>query len=106
MFKFKTMCANADNCQIVTRGSGLNTKYEVWSEEGPECVLNLIGYHKQLDKQYRRPDVLVIKDYSENTGVLNELCRHGVVKKLIGYLSSGFVDLPVVEVDLEKLKSL
>lgn len=104
--EFKTMYCNAKNAQIVVRGSGINARYEVWSDEGPECVLNLVGYHNQLDKKYRRPDVLVIKDYSENTGVLNELCRHGVVKKLICYLPSGFVKLPVIEVDLEKLKNL
>ena len=106
MFTFRTRYCNAEDCFIRTRGAGLNTKYEVWSEEGPECTINLIGYHDCLDEKYRRPDVLVIKDYSENEGVLNALCYNGVVKKLICYLNSGYVKLPVVEVDLEKLKNL
>ena len=104
--EFKTMYCNAKDAKIVVRGSGINARYEVWSDEGPECILNLVGYHNKLEKKYRRPDVLIIKDYAENTGVLNELRRHGVVKKLIGYLPSGFVELPVIEVDLEKLKNL
>ena len=43
-----------------------------------------------------------IKDYSENEGMLESLKKAGVVKKVIGYRSSGYIDkIPLCELDLD-----
>lgn len=42
-----------------------------------------------------RDGEIAIKDYSENAGVLDALIDGGVVSEPIGYISSGFVDVPV-----------
>lgn len=39
-----------------------------------------------------------IKDYSENTGVLEWLQNNGIVGPVLGYVESGFVTVPYVEI--------
>jgi hypothetical protein len=41
---------------------------------------------------------ICIKDYSENESVLEELQRHGIVGPVLHYVSSGFVEIPIVRV--------
>lgn len=59
-----------------------------------------------MAKCYQRESIVAIKDYSENAGTMDFLKNLGVVKQEIGKISSGYVMLPVVELDVEKLMSL
>lgn len=43
------------------------------------------------------PDQVLIKDYSENTGILDELIRLNIVSQPEFYVTSGFVDIPVCQ---------
>lgn len=40
------------------------------------------------------PDQVLIKDYSENSGILAELIRLNIVSEPEFYVTSGFVDIP------------
>ena len=44
-----------------------------------------------------------IKDYSENEGMLEALKDAGIVTKVIGHRSSGYITAPLCELDLEKI---
>lgn len=48
-------------------------------------------------------DMTAIKDYSENIGILKCLRNNGLIKEDISIILSGFVGIPVVRVDLDKL---
>lgn len=107
MFTYKSKWSNYEQCEFVKQGSGIHTRYSILSrQEGPICDLNLPGYTSGLAKCYQTESVVAIKDYSENAGTLNFLKKMGVVKQEIGRISSGFVQIPVVELDVDKLMSL
>ena len=42
-----------------------------------------------------------VKDYSENTGMLKALQNAGLVRNIHGHRRSGFVEVPLVEFNLE-----
>lgn len=44
-----------------------------------------------------------IKTYSENKGILETLVNSGVIKKIHGEKQQGYVKLPLVEFDLDKI---
>ena len=46
----------------------------------------------------------IIKDYSENEGMLNSFQNVGLVKKIIGSTQTGFVVCPIIELNMEKLQ--
>jgi hypothetical protein len=43
------------------------------------------------------PCEMAIKDYSENAGLLQVLIDAGVVSEPVGYVRSGFVEIPVCD---------
>lgn len=49
-------------------------------------------------------DMIAVKDYSENAGLMDELLRLGIISKPSWYISSGFVRIPVCRVNLAELK--
>jgi len=51
-------------------------------------------------------DEVFIKNHSENEGMLDFVREIGLVKKITGYVKSGFVKVPKVKLDLEKLEEL
>ena len=40
-------------------------------------------------------DEVIVKDYSENEGMLDALTKAGVVSDPVGYVNSGFITAPV-----------
>lgn len=48
-------------------------------------------------------DEVVIKDYAENEGLLEVLQAAGIVREVVRYVQAGWVEVPVVKVDLEKI---
>lgn len=46
---------------------------------------------------------IAVKDYSENTGMLREMQRLGVVTEVLAFCPSGYVSLPVCKYDEEVL---
>ena len=56
-----------------------------------------------LDKSH---DILAIKNYSENEGLLHLLKKKGVVIEQVGEIEPGFVTIPLVKIDIQKLMSL
>ena len=110
MFKFKTRFGEYDKCEFIKEGEGTHTRYSIFSKDeenyGPIIKLNLPGYTDDLKDDYRREDVVAVFDYSENKGTMDFLEKIGVAKRTFGYLQSGFVEIPVVEIDAEKLMKL
>lgn len=51
-------------------------------------------------------DEAFIKDYGENQGVLAFLRENGIVTDIVKHVRSGYVDIPLCKIDLDKLKSL
>ena len=45
-----------------------------------------------------KPDEVIIKNYSENEGMLDFLLRNGIVEKPHRYENSGFVRVPVCKI--------
>ena len=66
---------------------------------GPFMKINI----PYLDKS---KDILAIKDYGENEGLLHLLKKKGVVIEQVGEVESGFVMIPLVKIDIEKLMTL
>lgn len=100
MFSINTEFAKYDDCVWNISGKGKYTRYEIFSvNDGPIMTVNLPGYGVS-------ETVVAVKDYSENAGTMNFLKKHNLIKKSHGYKISGFVLLPIVELDLEKLKAM
>lgn len=51
-----------------------------------------------------REDLVFIKDYSENEGMLNLLKDNCVVKEVVDICHNGYVDVPVVRIDLNEFE--
>lgn len=49
-------------------------------------------------------DEIIVKDYSENKGMLNTLTDAGIVTKIVRYVRTGYVECPVCKANLELLK--
>ena len=85
------------DCYVATAGYGKEILYQLMNkEEGPVANIN-IPYLNQSDT------VIAVKNYSENEGMLDVLKEAGVVKQIVGYVQSGFVEIPLVEIDKNKL---
>ena len=52
----------------------------------------------------KEENVAVVKDYSENKGIMPALKEAGVVKKVIGAVQVGYSVCPVVEFDLTDIE--
>ena len=99
MFTLKTMYGSYENCVWGIRGKGKNIRYEIYGDDGPIMTVNVPGYGKS-DK------IVAIKDYSENAGIMSFLEKHGLIKQVHGYVSSGFVLMPLVELDIKKMEAM
>ena len=88
------------DCNVIKEGIGKNTRYTLFSpEEGPVAVINIPSMNKS-------ETVIAVKDYSENAGMLDALQEAGVVKEIVSYEQSGFVNIPIVEIDQAKMLAL
>lgn len=47
-----------------------------------------------------------IKDYSENEGMLDSLEEAGIITKILDWQQTGYVIVPLCELDLEKIGEL
>lgn len=68
-----------------------NLALQVVDAEGVVCTCSVNPDEKLGD------DVLCVKDYSENEGVLDELRRLGVVGEVVQTIPSGWVEFKVAE---------
>ena len=110
MFKFKAKFGNFNKCEFIKEGEGTHTRYSVFSKDendfGPVMKLNIPGYTDGLPEKYKSENIIVIRD--EELDFLEKL---DVVKGTLGYLKlqdigSFYHDVPVVEIDSEKLMKL
>ena len=99
MFTLNTSFATYKNCVWHISGKGKHTRYEIFDDEGPVMTVNVPGYGKSAS-------IVAIKDYNENQGTMALLKKHNLIKKIHGYIPSGFVMLPLVELDVDKLKAM
>lgn len=51
-------------------------------------------------------DCAYVKDYSENSGMLEAIQKGGLVDEVLGSKPSGFVELPLVKFNLEGVESV
>lgn len=59
------------------------------------CYMDYMTASVNLVDEDLAEDEICIKDYSENTGILQALVEAGVVSNPIRMVSSGFVQIPV-----------
>lgn len=71
------------------------------SEEGPmfDATINLPKHNIASDEAF-------IKNYSENEGVLEFLMENDIVLKVVYYVPSGFVMVPLCKLNMEKINEL
>lgn len=50
------------------------------------------------------PHQVAIKNHSENAGLLTSLQKLGIVKRVVTHITTGFVSIPICELDEEILK--
>jgi hypothetical protein len=75
-----------------------NTAIQLWNEEEGPIATATVNLGEKLPRNQA-----YIKDYSENTGMLDALKEAGIVKKVVSMKQSGWVMIPLCELDLEKL---
>ena len=82
-------------------GSGKDTQYIFLTSDTfePFCKIN-IPYLGESDT------IIAVKNYSENEGLLEQLEKAGVIVEKLGEVESGFVKIPLVRIDKEKLLAL
>ena len=103
MFKYKNVFRTTfNNCVWHKRGTGVKRNqvlYEIFDDEGPVACINIPEYGKS-------ETIVAIKDYSENTGMMEFLAKHGLVKCIVGHRYSGFACIPIVELDIDKMEEM
>ena len=101
-FSIKTKFATYDNCFFKTGKYADNTPaihIHQNTQYGVEPILTAT-----VSLGVPLPDgCILVKDYSENEGVLEFLKNLGVVTKVMCYLPSGYVSIPVCKYDPKTL---
>lgn len=88
------------DCIIRKHGEGRHVRYDIVSHtEGPICSINLPEYG-------RAEDVIAIKDYSEDEGIVEWLEKNNIIISVEDVAFSGFVSIPIVKIDADKLMNL
>jgi len=83
------------------KGPGGNNTLQLLDKRG-ESIAVASSYKKDF---HLGPDEMLVKDYSENQGILDFLIENGICSKPKYYIASGFVDLVLVDI-LEKKTTL
>ena len=92
----KTVMFYGEECTVQRGGYGNgNTALQLWTDEGPMATAT-VNLEDVLPK-----DKAYIKDYGENTGMLDALMEAGIVEAVIGQKQSGFVLIPLCVLNLE-----
>lgn len=52
------------------------------------------------------PNVAIIKDYSENEGMLKAISDAGLVSEIIGFAKLGYVQAPIAKLNLDEVENL
>ena len=89
-FTLNTRYSHYDDCffRVSSYASG-GPSIEIWSaSKGQIC-------HVTCDLEGIPEGCIAVKDYSENTGLLDEMKRLGLVERVITYRGSGFVMIPI-----------
>ncbi|MDD5065006.1 MAG: hypothetical protein PHQ35_09665 [Phycisphaerae bacterium] len=69
------------------------------SEDGSPIATATVN----IPEEKIEPDEIIVKDYSENEGMLKALTDVGIVIKVVRMVSTGYVECPVCKVNLELL---
>jgi hypothetical protein len=64
-------------------------RIQLMDEEGPVAVATVALQDPQPE------DWIYIKDYAENAGMLACLMNAGILSPPVGYITSGYVEIPV-----------
>lgn len=85
--------------RAIAHGTGKTKRYDLVLENGePFTIINIPSMN-------RSETVIAVKNYSENEGMLEFLQENGIIKDVVGMENSGFVSVPIVEIDVQKLLS-
>lgn len=103
MFDLNTAYFHATSCEFhIREAKGFGMDIDIFGilqgEKEPEHIMRVNCLFKGLDRY-----MIAVKDYSENTGLLNELLRLGIVSKPSWFIASGFVRIPVCRVNMAEL---
>lgn len=96
MFKFKDYY----DCLIIRSGEDNHACYDIVSKtEGTICRINLPEFGQA-------EDIIAIKNYSENEGLVQWLEKQKIIISVVDVVFSGFVSVPIVKIDVDKLMNL
>lgn len=102
MFKLNTRYAKYDDCFFKMEKDGKRKRVSIWSQtEGPVMIVNVPSAEKGL-----KEDEIVVKDYSENVGIVEELDRLGVITETVKSRMVGYEMCYVYNFNEEKALSL
>ena len=96
MFTFKEY----KNCHIDRQGFGAGTRYDICTKDGE--IITSINYPNYGESE----SIIAVRDHSENAGMLDWLMAEGVVIDFLKTMPSGFILIPVVQIDVEALMAL
>lgn len=93
IFNLKLACGTFPNCYFVPSrySSNNNLALKIESDDGSICVCTVNPNKKLSD------DVICIKDYSENEGMVDFLKNMGIISNKVESIPSGWVELYVYE---------
>ncbi len=99
-FTYKGKYGEYPNCFFrVGRYDDQSLRFEIWSNKEGSITTCTVRLPFPLEK-----DEVHIKNYSENEGLIEFLKDFGVITNIISYRPCGYVSVPRVKLDLNKLK--
>lgn len=94
MIKINTEFLHNQEASIkIGKYSTNNTALQLFSPEGELLLTATVN----IPAVILHKDQVLIKDYSENEGILAELIRLNIVSQPEFYVTAGFVDIPVCQ---------
>jgi hypothetical protein len=85
--------------RMLKYGNGQHRMEFIDSEDGFPVLVASVAIDESLGS-----DQIAIKDYSENEGVLKFLMEEGIISSPLKYFNSGFVRIPICQINETFLK--
>jgi hypothetical protein len=100
-FNLKTEFSEYKNCHFEVGRYANNGGIAISIVTETEPIAHVTVNIGKLPKE----NLIAVKNYEENEGILEEMQRIGLVKEVVGVAPSGFVHIPICEYDEKVLKA-
>lgn len=99
-FNLKLKYGTYNNCFFkVSRYTNDNIALGIYNSDGPVCTATV------NPGIYISDDFVAIKNYSENSGVLEALIELGFIKDVVNTIALGFVEIPICRYNTEMINN-